>query len=82
MLFILLVLLGTLWMMFFSSYFYKVLLTLLTITKCPDCGRIMQKVIYGRGEGEEGQTIGYECRFCQERRIGPFHRGKKLTMYP
>ncbi|GIM44737.1 hypothetical protein DNHGIG_02860 [Collibacillus ludicampi] len=65
-----------------SSYIYFLLQMFLTITKCPECGRIMQKVLYTESSEEKSYQIHYECRFCQGKRIRPIHRGKKLTMYP
>jgi hypothetical protein len=66
-----------------SSYIYFLLQMFLTITKCPECGRIMQKVLYTTDSpGESDYQVRFECRFCQSKRIRPIHRGKKLTMYP
>ncbi|ARU62056.1 hypothetical protein CBW65_14350 [Tumebacillus avium] len=67
------------------SYAYYLLHLLLTITKCPDCGRIMQKVMYTElsEDGEQKQVL-YECRFCQSKRIkkSSMPRGRKFTLYP
>ncbi|MDB5083208.1 MAG: hypothetical protein JWN30_94 [Bacilli bacterium] len=56
--------------------------TLASITKCPDCGRIMQHVLYTENEGFGHQQIQLECPFCQSKQIRRIQRGKKLTMYP
>jgi DNA-directed RNA polymerase subunit RPC12/RpoP len=64
---------------------YSFLQFLLTIAKCPDCGRIMQKVVYTDLMDEENKTIVNECRFCQSKR---FKKGqlpithRKHTLYP
>jgi DNA-directed RNA polymerase subunit RPC12/RpoP len=67
------------------SYAYYLLHLMLTITKCPDCGRIMQKVMYTElsEDGEQRQVL-YECRFCQSKRIkkSSLPRGRKYTLYP
>ncbi|ASS76067.1 hypothetical protein CIG75_14625 [Tumebacillus algifaecis] len=67
------------------SYAYYLLHLLLTITKCPDCGRIMQKVMYTElSEDKEQKQVLYECRFCQSKRIkkSSMPRGRKFTLYP
>ncbi|MFC4768624.1 hypothetical protein [Effusibacillus consociatus] len=65
-----------------GTYLYYLAHLMLTITKCPDCGRIMQKVLYTEWEDSEERQIVYECRFCQAKRIRPLYRGKRFTMYP
>jgi hypothetical protein len=65
-----------------GSYLYYLAHLIVTITKCPDCGRIMQKVMYLETEDNEQKHIVYECRFCQAKRIRPVYRGKRFTMYP
>lgn len=65
-----------------GTYLYYLAHLLLTIAKCPDCGRIMQKVLYMERDDPKDMHIVYECRFCQSKRIRPFYRGKKFTMYP
>ncbi|TCS70344.1 hypothetical protein EDD64_13323 [Effusibacillus lacus] len=65
-----------------STYLYYLAHLILTITKCPDCGRIMQKVLYTEWNDSEDSHIVYECRFCQAKRIRPLNKGKKFTMYP
>jgi hypothetical protein len=66
------------------SYAYYLMQLLLTITKCPDCGRIMQKVIYREGPDGQPDRVMYECRFCQAKRIrkGNVPAGRKFTLYP
>lgn len=70
------------------SYSYYLLHLLLTITKCPDCGRIMQRVKYTTERVESEQSrITYECRFCQAKRIkkgstAGMPKERKLTLYP
>ncbi|MFD2171071.1 hypothetical protein [Tumebacillus lipolyticus] len=67
------------------SYAYYLFHLLLTITKCPDCGRIMQKVMYTELlEDKEQRQVLYECRFCQSKRIkkSSLPRGRKFTLYP
>jgi hypothetical protein len=66
-------------------YAYDLLHMMLTITKCPDCGRIMQKVLYTEWADDGRESVVYECRFCQAKRIrkgGPFGKGRRHTLYP
>lgn len=65
-----------------GTYLYYLAYLMLTITKCPDCGRIMQKVLYTGADETEDEVVVYECRFCQSKRIRPLYKGKKFTMYP
>lgn len=65
-----------------GTYLYYLAHLLLTIAKCPECGRIMQKVMYTEWDERAERHIVYECQFCQAKRIRPVHRGKKFTMYP
>lgn len=67
-----------------STYAYNCLHLLLTITKCPDCGRIMQKVIYTDSADEKKKQISYECKFCQAKRIKKVRdqNVRKNTLYP
>ncbi|MGZ4112405.1 MAG: hypothetical protein ACXVP5_08225 [Tumebacillaceae bacterium] len=66
------------------TYAYNCLHLLLTITKCPDCGRIMQKVLYTDWADEKKKQISYECKFCQAKRIKKIRdqKGRKKTLYP
>ncbi|PWK08426.1 hypothetical protein [Tumebacillus permanentifrigoris] len=66
-------------------YAYSFLQFMLTITKCPDCGRIMQRVIYTELADEKKKQVVTECRFCTAKRIRkvseiPLRR--KDTLYP
>jgi Zn finger protein HypA/HybF involved in hydrogenase expression len=63
-------------------YSYSVLQWLNSIRKCPDCGRIMQRVRYEDPEYQDKSAIFCECPFCQSTMFQPIHRGKKLTLYP
>jgi hypothetical protein len=63
-------------------YSYSVLRLFHSIRKCPDCGRIMQKVRYEDPENLEQAAIYCECPFCQSTLFHPTHRGKKLTLHP
>ncbi|WP_200760225.1 hypothetical protein [Effusibacillus dendaii] len=65
-----------------GTYLYHVAYSMLTISKCPDCGRIMQKVLYTSGEDGGSTKIVYECQFCQSKRIRPIYKGRKYTMHP
>lgn len=65
-----------------GTYLYYLAQLIVTITKCPECGRIMQKVMYVELEEKGEKHIVYECQFCQAKRIRPVYRGKKFTMYP
>lgn len=66
-------------------YAYYLLQMMLTITKCPDCGRIMQKVLYTEWADDKQEKVVYECRFCQAKRIrkgGHTGKGRRHTLYP
>jgi ribosomal protein L37AE/L43A len=63
-------------------YAYYLLRVLFMITKCPHCGRIMQKVVYTYDIGTVKRRIVYECRFCESKYLKPSQRGKKVTLYP
>ena len=63
-------------------YSYSFMQLLLSITKCPDCGRIMQKVKYQNVIHDEDTAIYCECHFCQAKQLRPSHPGKKLTLHP
>lgn len=65
-----------------GSYLYYLAHLIVIITKCPNCGRIMQKVMYLESGDDEKKHIMYECQFCQAKRIRPVYRGKRFTMYP
>lgn len=62
-------------------YSYYVLRATVMITKCPSCGRIMQKVAYSEKDGES-RRFHYECAFCETRFFKPSQHGKKVTLYP
>ena len=65
-------------------YAYYLLQMMLTITKCPDCGRIMQKVLYTEWADDKKEKVVYECRFCSHKRIrkGNVQNGRRFTLYP
>jgi hypothetical protein len=65
------------------TYAYYLLHLFLTITKCPDCNRIMQKVVYHDEADDKKRHVRYECRFCQAKRIKKANvPGRKFTLYP
>jgi len=65
-------------------YGYTFLQFMLTLSKCPDCGRIMQRVLYTNLQDEQ-KHVANECQFCQAKRIRkgvtPAHV-RKRTLYP
>lgn len=66
-------------------YAYSFLQFMLTITKCPDCGRIMQRVIYTELADEKNKQVVTECRFCTAkhiRKVGDVPMRRKDTLYP
>jgi endogenous inhibitor of DNA gyrase (YacG/DUF329 family) len=63
------------------TYTYYLIQTLLMIVKCPDCGRIMQKVLYRGDAGHSQARLTYECHFCQEKRIRPADH-RKYPLFP
>ena len=66
------------------TYAYSFLHYLLTITKCPDCGRIMQRVVYTELADERNKKVVNECCFCHDKRIrkGSVPQYSKRTLYP
>ncbi|MBL0388330.1 hypothetical protein JJB07_17130 [Tumebacillus sp. ITR2] len=66
-------------------YAYSFLQFMLTITKCPDCGRIMQRVIYTELANEQKKQVVTECNFCTSKRIRKLNevpQRRKDTLYP
>ncbi|UOF88939.1 hypothetical protein LSG31_13465 [Fodinisporobacter ferrooxydans] len=64
-------------------YSYSLLQLFFSIRKCPDCGRIMQKVKYQNQNPipQDRDTIVCECPFCQSKHFSS-RSGKKLTLHP
>lgn len=66
------------------TYAYSFLHFMLTLSKCPDCGRIMQRVLYTDVADEAKKRVVTECQFCQAKSIRKRTAAQvhKRTLYP